>query len=77
MCDAAAACPEGAITPGVEIDLLKRRGCGTCASICPFSAISAGKKLTIHMREIDIENTKKLMEFEGIIILSHPSKFLE
>ena len=75
VCDAAEACPEGAITPGVEIDLLKCKGCGTCAETCPFTAISAGKKLTIHMREIDIENTKKLMEFEGIEILNHPSKF--
>jgi dihydromethanopterin reductase (acceptor) len=77
VCDAATACPEEAITPGVEIDLLKCRGCGTCAETCPFSAISAGKKLTIHMREIDIENTKKLKEFEGIEILNHPSNFKE
>ena len=72
-CAAAAACPGNAITPGIEIDLLKCEGCGTCATACPFSAISAGKIITIHMREIDIENTKKLYDFEGIEVLGHPS----
>lgn len=77
VCDAAAACPGEAITPGVEIDLLKCVGCGACAETCTFSAISAGKIITIHMREIDIKNTKKLYEFEGVEILEHPSKFNE
>ena len=73
-CEAAASCPGDAITPGVEINLLKCEGCGTCATACPFSAISAGKIITIHMREIDIENTKKLYEFEGVEVLGHPSE---
>ncbi len=77
VCQAAADCPGDAITPGVEIDLLKCRGCGTCAESCPFSAISAGKIITIHMRDIDIQNTKKLYEFEGVEILGHPSEFKE
>jgi dihydromethanopterin reductase (acceptor) len=72
-CAAAAACPGNAITPGVEIDLLKCEGCGACAVSCPFSAISAGKIITIHMREIDIENTKKLYDFEGVKVSGHPS----
>ena len=72
-CGAAAACPSSAITPGVEIDLLKCEGCGSCAASCPFSAISAGKIITIHMREIDIENTKKLYDFEGVEVSGHPS----
>jgi len=75
VCESAAACPGDAITPGVEIDLLKCTGCGACAESCPFSAISAGKIITIHMREIDIENTKKLFEFEGVEVLEHPSEF--
>lgn len=73
VCEAAAACPGDAITPGVEIDLLKCEGCGACAVSCPFSAISAGKIITIHMREVDIENTKKLYEFEGVEVSGHPS----
>lgn len=75
VCESAAACPGDAITPGVEIDLLKCTGCGACAASCPFSAISAGKIITIHMREIDIENTQKLFDFEGIEVLGHPSEF--
>ena len=75
VCESAATCPGEAITPGIEIDLLKCTGCGACAESCPFSAISAGKIITIHMREIDIENTKKLFEFEGIEVLGHPSEF--
>ncbi len=71
-CQAAAACPQDAITPGVEINLLKCEGCGTCQTACPFSAVTGGKIITIHMREIDIENTSKLHNIEGINILSHP-----
>lgn len=77
VCDAAAVCPGDAITPGVEIDLLKCQGCGACAVACPFSAISAGKIITIHMREIDIENTKKLYDFEGVKVLGHPSELID
>ena len=76
-CEAAAACPGDAITPGVEIDLLKCEGCGACAASCPFSAISAGKIITIHMRDIDIKNTGKLQQFKGVEILEHPSKLTE
>jgi dihydromethanopterin reductase (acceptor) len=73
-CQAAAACPQDAITPGVEINLLKCEGCGTCQTACPFSAVTGGKIITIHMREIDIENTSKLHNIEGINILSHPKE---
>jgi len=76
-CEAAEACPGNAITPRVEIDLLKCQGCGACAVSCPFSAISAGRIITIHMRDIDIENTGKLQQFKGVEILEHPSKLIE
>ncbi|MBI5679295.1 MAG: dihydromethanopterin reductase (acceptor) [Methanobacterium sp.] len=73
VCEAAAACPGNAITPGIEIDLLKCQGCGACAVACPFSAISAGRLITIYMREIDIANTAKLYEFEDLEVIEHPS----
>ena len=73
ICDAAAACQSNAITPGVEINLLKCEGCGACQVACSFGAITGGKLITIHMRDIDIKNTAKLGEIEGIQVLSHPS----
>jgi len=79
-CEAAAACPNQAITPGVEINLLQCKGCGACQIACPFDAVTGGKKITIHMRDIDIENTSKLFNFPGVDVLSHPSeikKFLD
>jgi dihydromethanopterin reductase (acceptor) len=72
-CQAAAACPSDAITPGVEIDLLKCQGCGDCQIACSFDAVSGGRKITIHMREIDVENTRKLRKLEGVEVLGQPS----
>ncbi len=72
-CDASAACPNDAITPSVEINLLKCKGCGACQDTCPFGAVTGGRIITIHMRDIDIQNTTKLYEIEGINVLSHPN----
>jgi dihydromethanopterin reductase (acceptor) len=72
-CDASAACPNDAITPNVEINLLKCKGCGACQDACPFGAVTGGRIITIHMRDIDIQNTTKLYEIEGINVLSHPN----
>jgi dihydromethanopterin reductase (acceptor) len=71
-CQAAAACPEDAINPGVEIDLLKCIGCGACQIACPYGAVTGGKRITIHMRDIDIENTNKLYDFDGVDVFGHP-----
>lgn len=73
VCEAAETCPNKAIIPYMEINLLKCEGCGICQDICPFGAVTGGKIITIHMRDIDIENTAKLGELEGIHVLSHPS----
>lgn len=74
VCDAAEACPQNAITPGVEINLLKCKGCGICQQACPYGAITGGRLITIHMRDIDIENTNKLFKFEGIEVLAGPKE---
>ncbi|MCK9151099.1 dihydromethanopterin reductase (acceptor) [Methanobacterium alcaliphilum] len=71
-CQAAAACPQDAIIPGTEIKLLKCIGCGNCQGACPFNAVSEGKIITIRMRELDVENTHKLVHLEGVSIIKHP-----
>jgi dihydromethanopterin reductase (acceptor) len=76
-CQAAAACPQDAITPGVEINLLKCQGCGACKMACPFGAISGGKKIFIHMREIDVSNTKKLGALEDVDVVETPKQLLK
>ncbi len=72
ICEAAAICPNAAISPGVEINLLQCQGCGVCHMACPFDAIRGGKKIKIHMRNVDIRNTRKLNEFEDLEVLKHP-----
>jgi len=73
-CVAAEACPQEAIIAKQEIDLLKCIGCGKCENSCPYDAIKSGKLITIHMRDIDIENTHKLVIMEGISVLKHPKE---
>jgi len=73
-CQASKSCPQGAILAKQEIDLLKCLGCGICENSCPFDAIKSGKLITIHMREIDIENTHKLVLMEDINVLKHPDE---
>ncbi len=72
-CKAAAACPQDAIIPGTEINLLKCSGCGTCELTCPFQAISGGKIITIYMRYLDVENTRKLTHLNGVSVLENPN----
>ena len=73
ICEAAAACPSDAITPGIEINLLQCKGCGACQLACPFGAVTGGKIITIHMREIDIQNTQKLHKFNDVEVLGQPN----
>jgi len=75
-CEAAAACPPDAITPGVEINLLKCQGCSACQVACPYGAVSGGSIITIHMREIDVENSRKLRGLEGVKVLKDPLDIL-
>jgi dihydromethanopterin reductase (acceptor) len=37
--------------------------------------VTGGKLITIHMRDIDIQNTTKLYEIDGIKVLKHPYDF--
>ena len=76
-CFAALACEQGAIIPHQEIDLTKCIGCGMCRNTCPHDAISEGKIITIYMRDIDIENTRKLEKIDNIQIFEKPEDILE
>jgi len=77
VCVAAESCPNGAIIPKTDIDLLKCTGCGACKDSCPFNAISEGKIISLHMRPIDIENTHKLVLMEGITVFKSPQEVLD
>ena len=76
-CVAAIACEQGAIIAHEEIDLTKCIGCGLCRNTCPYDAISEGKIITIYMRDIDIENTRKLTEIDNIQIFESPEDILD
>jgi len=76
-CVAALACEQGAIIPHSEIDLTKCIGCGLCRNTCPNDAISEGKIITIYMRDIDIENTRKLSSIDNIQIFENPEDILD
>ena len=76
-CLAALACAQGAIIPHQEIDLTKCIGCGMCRNTCPHDAISEGKVITIYMRDIDIENTRKLESIDNIQIFKKPEDILD
>ena len=76
-CVAALVCHEGAIIPHDEIDLTKCVGCGQCRNTCPYDAISEGKIITMYMRDIDIENTRKLEGIDNIKIFENPEDILD
>ena len=76
-CVASLVCEQGAIIAHEEIDLTKCIGCGLCRNSCPHDAISEGKIITIYMRGIDIENTRKLATIDDIQIFESPSEILD
>lgn len=76
-CVTSLACEQGAIIPHEEIDLTKCIGCGLCRNTCPYDAISEGKIITIYMRDIDIENTRKLASIDNIQIFEDPNEILD
>lgn len=76
-CIAAEHCEANAIIPGVEIKLLNCIGCGVCQKMCGFGAVIGGKIITICMRQIDVDNTRKLETIEGLSIVELPEQLLD
>ena len=48
-----------------------------CRNSCPYGAISEGKIITIYMRDIDVENTRRLANIDEIEILENPKDILD
>ncbi|MBN2014082.1 MAG: hypothetical protein JW778_02780 [Candidatus Altiarchaeota archaeon] len=69
-------CPKKAIyrDDRVRANMLKCNACKKCVEECTYSAISFGKKVRIHIRDIDIENTKRLGTMEGIQVYRKPDE---
>ncbi len=71
LCPPREQCPKEAITD--QIDLLLCDGCGLCARLCCYGAIS-GKAAKLKIRDVDSKNVRKLQKLRGITVLSHPKK---
>jgi len=67
------ACPSKAIfrtdDGRAHIDLLVCRGCGDCAPLCPYEAISCWRKKLIRCRDIDLANVEELRKREGVFVV--------
>lgn len=76
-CPIVAVCPYSAIRviDGVpNINLTLCQNCRLCITKCPYGAVKYGEKLKLRVREVDIENVKKLKQMQGIIILENPKQ---
>jgi len=77
-CQAADECPTHAISI-IEgkpfVDLTKCIGCQRCVKCCKGQVFEFGKKITIHIRQIDADNSRALEKLEGIKLIGHPREF--
>ncbi|MCS4541249.1 MAG: dihydromethanopterin reductase (acceptor) [Euryarchaeota archaeon] len=77
VCLAVKVCTSEAITIGPRINLLKCNQCRKCIEVCPAQAIIENKKIKIQTRKVDLDNLSKLRNFEGVVVLRHPSEIFE
>lgn len=73
-------CPVNALYCGetrVYVNLLECIACMDCISNCPFNAISFGDEVTVHCRSLDLANTRKLKEVDGVTVFTDPKKILK
>ncbi|MBN1454641.1 MAG: hypothetical protein JW945_00090 [Methanomicrobia archaeon] len=67
-------CPEHAIyrDDRVRIHGLWCTACKACIELCTYASISFGGKVRVHIRDLDIENTKRLEKLGGITVFRSP-----
>ncbi|HDS45133.1 MAG TPA: hypothetical protein ENN68_03415 [Methanomicrobia archaeon] len=67
-------CPQNAIyrDDRVRINSLRCTACKNCIELCMYDAISFGGKVQVHIRDLDIENTRRLEQMEGITVFQSP-----
>ena len=74
VCPPLEQCPQEAIyrDDRVRLNSLRCTACKTCIELCTYAAISFGRKVRVHIRDLDIENTKRLEKQEGITVFRSP-----
>jgi dihydromethanopterin reductase (acceptor) len=74
VCPPLEQCPQDAIyrDDRVRINGLRCTACKTCIELCTYAAISFGGKVRVHIRDLDIENTRRLEKLEGIMVFRSP-----
>jgi dihydromethanopterin reductase (acceptor) len=67
-------CPKNAIyrDESIRLNPLRCDACRACIDNCAYSAISFGSRVRVHIRALDIANTRKLQAMEGITVFKHP-----
>lgn len=77
LCPIMTVCPFSAIKiqNGIpNINLALCQNCRLCITTCPFGAVKYGEKIKLRVREVDLENVKKLKRIDGITVLEHPQQ---
>lgn len=57
-----------------KIDLTKCEGCEICVEGCPYGAVSFGQEIEAKVREIDVENVRKLKKNENFTVIESPER---
>jgi dihydromethanopterin reductase (acceptor) len=71
LCRAGAIIQSGGLP---KIDLSRCDGCGACLEGCPLGAVSFGREVSFTVREIDVENVKKLRRNRSFTVLADPAR---
>lgn len=77
QCPVVEACSYGAvkILDGVpRIDSPLCQGCGSCVVSCQFGAVKANEKKSLRIRNIDVQNVKRLQSIEDFTVLESPKQ---